>query len=207
MHLTARHVVDQDGVMCAFGNGPPSSAAFVSSALVRCESLDHEEGIVGVAVSADDFGRIGSSAAFEYAAAPRVVSLGKRTSGSQEGGTLFSVSMMNGESALELSCRVGTLAPVAATRVSSSQIACAMPAHRPGLVPVEISPNLADFTADSIAFEYEYSARVMSIVPAASPISGGVEVTARGVGFAADVECVSLARFQLRQLSSPPLTE
>ena len=190
VHLTARHVVDHDGVMCAFGNGPPSSAAFVSSALVRCESLDHEEGIVGVAVSADDFGRIGSSAAFEYAAAPRVVSLGRRTSGSQEGGTLLSVSMMNGESALELSCRVGTLAPVAATRVSSSQIACAMPAHRPGLVPVEISPNLADFTADSIAFEYEYSARVMSIVPAASPISGGVEVTARGVGFAADVECV-----------------
>ena len=190
VHLTARHVVDHDGVMCAFGNGPPSSAAFVSSALVRCESLDHEEGIVGVAVSADDFGRIGSYAAFEYAAAPRVVSLGKRTSGSQEGGTLLSVSMMNGESALELSCRVGTLAPVAATRVSSSQIACAMPAHRPGLVPVEISPNLADFTADSIAFEYEYSARVMSIVPAASPISGGVEVTARGVGFAADVECV-----------------
>ena len=145
---------------------------------------------MGVAVIDNNFGTMGSSAAFEYAATPRVVSLGKRTSGSQEGGTLLSVSIINGESALELSCRVGTLAPVAATRVSSSEIVCVMPAHRPGRVPVEITPNMADFTADSVAFEYEYSVKVTSIVPDVSPVRGGVEVTARGFGFADGVECV-----------------
>ena len=68
----------------------------------------------------------------------------------------------------------GHIGSVAATRVSSSEIVCVMPAHRPGPVPVEITPNMADFTADSVAFEYEYSVKVTSIVPDVSPVRGGV---------------------------------
>jgi len=49
----------------------------------------------------------------------------------------------------QLACRFGTLAPITANYVTGKEIRCAIPAHMPGQVPVEVTANGRDFTFNS----------------------------------------------------------
>jgi hypothetical protein len=75
-----------------------------------------------------------------------------------------------------LDCRVGTISSLASRDSSLHQIICLTPAHAPGRVPVDIAANQVDFTAAELMYTYRQTVSVLSVYPAASPVSGGTVV-------------------------------
>ena len=72
--LSGHDMLGSHTPLCRFGSNAPSAAAFVSSALMRCEAGSHEEGAVVVEVSVnDEQGQhfTASGVAFEYHSEPR----------------------------------------------------------------------------------------------------------------------------------------
>jgi hypothetical protein len=196
VYLTGRHMVGHNGPLCRFGASPPSSADFVSSALIKCESTDHSQGYAEVEASMNDHGQqfTTSGASFGFATAPRLLGLGGSTegAGAQHGGTLLQLWLTDADThdARALECRVGTVSPMASQSVSLYEINCLTPAHAPGRVPVDVTSNRVDHTMAELAYAYRKTISVMSVYPAAAPVTGGTEVTVRGNGFDGTIECM-----------------
>jgi hypothetical protein len=54
VYVSGQHMAGHNRPLCRFGSSAPSRADFVSSALMRCESVAHDEGAVDVEVSVND---------------------------------------------------------------------------------------------------------------------------------------------------------
>ena len=184
VHLAGRHMLHDRDPLCAFGADAPARAEFVSSALMKCEASAAGEGFASAEVSVsggDVF--TADDVAFEYVPEPALVSL-DRVEGSEIGGETICVGVDDARSARDVTCRVGVLAPVAGRLVGDARVECLSPAHAPRAVPVRLSVNRVDHTADELAYAYARRVTVLSAYPAASRVRGGATVTVAGRGFA-----------------------
>ena len=67
--------------------------------------------------------------------------------------TVFGTNFMR--SAIFVKCRFGSLNPVHATTITSSQLQCISPPNVASTVSVEITNNNQDFTFDGVSFTYQ----------------------------------------------------
>ena len=172
VHVASEHAADRDGAgpACRFGVSPPHDAAFVSSALVRCESPASDEGSSAVEVS-DDEARVSfseSGVRFAFAAAARPMGHLGAASSDERGGALIRVVVAETLDAGATTCRVGTLAPIAARDAAPRETQCVAPARAPGVVDLDLASNLVDVTGAPLAFAYARALRVHSVVPASA---------------------------------------
>jgi hypothetical protein len=98
------------------------------------------------------------------------------------GGTALAVKGSGFSFSPNLKCRFG-LASVAATFVSSSELACVAPAAPAGAVSLTVSNNGVDFSSTSVAYTFAAVAKVTSVSPKGGFTTGGTVVVVSGTGF------------------------
>ena len=125
-----------NGPLCRFNKVHPIPATFVSSKLVKCESLPLQEGVSLVEAGSDNLVSIGTQQLASHAVleAEGLSML----DGSEQGGDVLTVhaEILEGEGVF---CRFGPLGPIAANPVAADHAQCVSPAHMPAKIPVELS--------------------------------------------------------------------
>ena len=151
--VEGQHISAQDG--CYFDAGSIQPMHFISSRVSRCEvpSLDptfsghHSLRLANVSAP---------STLFLYDEPSVQLKMGSKMQfkGSYHGGTELQVVVSGVSEAMheDMACRFGTIAPVAAVRLSNQKMQCVSPAHLVGRVGIsfglnqrEYSPAIADF--------------------------------------------------------------
>jgi len=172
---------------CLFDGVAAAGSAFVSSALVLCETPPYPAGgTVGVDV------RGGSGGLLAYTFYALSVTGVSPASGSEAGGTLVDVSGAGFVDSVSLACRFGSVFPVAAVWRSPYVMQCVSPAlypdaasaaQYPQAVPVYASANGADLTLPAGWFEYQPTVHVTAATPRSGIHLGQTPVFVLGSGF------------------------
>jgi hypothetical protein len=199
--ISGHHFTSLGGVTCNFGAIAGGGAAFVSSAVMRCETPAHPVGPTPVGV-------VASAPAFTFYML--TVAAVSPVSGPESGGTVVEVAGSGFADSEFLACRFGSTFPVAASWRSAHVLQCISPAlypeaaagvQFPRAVPVFASGNQADcVTADALSFEYQPSVHVTAATPRSGIHLGQTPVFIIGAGF---VNSTALAcRFGLATVSA-----
>jgi hypothetical protein len=164
---------------------------------------------------------------FRYQQRARVTAIAP-VGGSDRGGAIVKVTGFHFINSRDLSCRFGGdssgAIPVAARWVSRTTLRCIAPPYGAAVegaagaaVPVEVSTNGRDFTADGLLFTYTLEPSAVAINPVDGPTTGGTLITIVGkrlLGVSAasrprcrfglvDVPAVSISETELR-CHAPP---
>jgi hypothetical protein len=184
--LTGHHMTDHNRPLCRFGRSSPSLAYFVSSALMRCESVEHVEGFAHVEVSVSDEGQQYSknAIAFGFSPDPRVLGV-MPDEGVELGGT--SLHVHGAYFAPGSVVRIGSVAPISARWLSGEVLETISLAYHPAgiRVPVEVSTvngGSNTWTADEVAFTFTMPATLAAVDIPVSSVVGGSIVTLYGTG-------------------------
>eukprot|EP00698_Gefionella_okellyi_P014440 TRINITY_DN4005_c1_g1_i2.p1 TRINITY_DN4005_c1_g1~~TRINITY_DN4005_c1_g1_i2.p1 ORF type:complete len:2826 (+),score=696.32 TRINITY_DN4005_c1_g1_i2:356-8479(+) len=172
-------------VMCRFGSTTTFAAVTISSTLVTCLSPPMAAGSYSVELSNNNVTFTQNSVQFLYLAAANVSHV-IPPSGPRQGGTLISVFGSSFVNSAQLMCRFGSSAPVVATWLTFSKVQCYSSAFTQPSVPVEVSNNNADFTANGQLYSYFGLPNVTSITPVTGRSLGGTPVTVSGINFLTD---------------------
>ena len=75
--------------------------------------------------------------------------------------------------------------------ISGEGVTCRTPVFAQGRVPVEVTLNGHDFTADATMYEFKPATHVLSISPQSGPVTGGttVKIRASNVVFSGHLKC------------------
>ena len=177
-------------VLCAFGGVDGAlTTAFVSSALVACESPGARDGGGGAfqlrlvteggeAWTADE-----GAATLEVVPSTRAAGVAP-AAGWDVGGIAVSVAVVGDGAELAqasfppFACQFGSLAPVAARAAGPEAMLCVAPAAAPGARPVGVAQGLVDVTGGAPTFTHRRGPRVLAAAPdVASTVGDGTEVT------------------------------
>ena len=119
--------------------------------------------------------------------------------GPETGGSVVEVHGSGFQSTAHLACRFGEegasgdAAPriVGARFVSSSMVVCISPPGVVGSSPVEVTLNGAQWSSDSVQFEFHGPADTYTVVPATGPLQGGTPIVVTGTNFvfSEDLRC------------------
>ncbi|OWZ22616.1 hypothetical protein PHMEG_0002650 [Phytophthora megakarya] len=138
-------------MICKFGD--LSSPAIVkSSSQVECVAPPHSPGILNVSVVLGGCRGRNSSVVFEYIVEPRVFSISPQRS-SGVGNTIVTLNGAGFVDSDLLWCQIGTIVVRPVIFKSESNIVCEFPRNLDtGLLPVRVTINGQDFTADRVLF-------------------------------------------------------
>ena len=89
-----------------------------------------------------------------------------------------------------LSCKFGTIGPVAGRYSSYENMHCVTPGHISGVVPFTISPNRGQFFSEGLVFEFQENLAVTGVVPRSGLDMGNTPVFVMGTNF---VNSISLS--------------
>lgn len=155
---------------CRFGAGTaPVSARWLSSSLLECVSPRSPPGSVALEVSNNGVDFSSDGVLFRFDPMAAVLRLEPST-GPITGST--AVTVHGNHFANEQTwCRFGVVV-VPAVFISSTQLKCSTPPHEAGPVPVEVTNNRVDFTANSVMFEYARLPLVVAVDPFFGPNTG-----------------------------------
>ena len=195
-------------VLCAFGGADIASpAAFVSSALVACESPGEADGGFGafrlrlVTEGGEAWTAEEGAATLEVVPSTRAAGVAP-AAGWDVGGIAVSVAVVGDGAELAqasfppFACQFGSLAPVAARAAGPDAMLCVAPAAAPGARPVGVVQGLVGVAGGAPTFTHLRGPSVLAAAPeVASTVGDGTEVTfyldARGGD--ADAEAEALA--------------
>lgn len=160
---------------CTFGDFV-QPARVISATKIECTAPAHEVGYVEFTVRDGNQLVEGLNCFhFEFVRRPRVVSIHPRF-GILSGGNSIRVFGSNFIETNHLCCRFGGHALSWARWVHPTEVVCESPPGLAGTLPVEVSVNGQEFTADGIEFTYVDSTGTFSVEPTTGPSSGGTEV-------------------------------
>ena len=188
------------GLACAFGATSSTSARAVSSALVTCETpLASSGSLVLRLEGAEGASEVGMG--FLVTSSQAILSV-EPAAGPPSGGTLITLHASHLGLANDLACRVGTVAPIAASLSGPDELQCISPARAAGSSEVALTLNLRDYT-DVEAFLFagalddaagpgeqavaEAAPKILSISPQTVPAGQGTLVLVRGADFAPSI--------------------
>lgn len=153
------------------------SGKWLSARELRCITPRHEPGLTTIDVVYNDVGTTRSAVQFLFVPASHVSNI-YPTGGSVEGGTEVLVSGTNLAFTGTATCRFGDISTKAA--FNASGIVCKSPRFvTPQIVPLEVSVNGADFTADRHTFQ-AFSSNAdgwfIAVQPSFGDTRGGAQV-------------------------------
>ena len=183
---------------CMFGDTPAASVQWISTTLVVCTSPVHRPSTQTIRVSNngnDDPTSAGGSAAYTFAARPRIASIDP-SSGPNAGGSLVVVTGEGFQEATPWHCVFGTSYAMAAYKNSTTLECVAPAATQSGVVPFTVVPGGPEalpahaHVEGSLSFEYTSRAVVVGISPHIGSALGGTYVVVSGFGFTGALKCL-----------------
>ena len=171
-------------LMCRFGV-ENARASYINSTTVRCTTPVSREkfGIVDVTVTNNLVDYSVTSLQFQYERTSKVISISP-SGGFLSGGTEVELTVESLARTNTLSCKFGNVGVVPAQYIARHILKCiSPPSLKAAQVPVEVSSNGVDYTADLVQFHYQRKAIVTAIAPTLGPISGYTIVNIYGVNF------------------------
>jgi len=190
IHIVCSRVPARMTLSCHFGS-LLVAAVQVSETTIVCTTPPSEAATVRLKVAmipdlaASSMSRIFSTDIDFMYVAPPVVTQISPSRGPTDGGSIVRVNGLH-MVAGHTFCRFGAAAAVLAVAfLSSSEVSCASPAHKQGLVRVDIGMNAIEFSASSFSFLFEERPIVMSLVPDRGFERQAILVSVHGRNFAA----------------------
>jgi hypothetical protein len=104
------------------------------------------------------------------------------STGISGGGGVFTVQGKGFMPKNHWSCKVGSIAPIAVSRVSADVVECVSPAHIIGIVDISVGFHGNGYTLDSHEYTYMPSCALQAVIPSKGSARGGSEVTLHGGG-------------------------
>ena len=175
--------VQASSTFCRFED-LPVAAVFISTDRIQCTSPAALEGFSSVLLTSNDQNFFDDGLSFEQVRWPSLTAL-IPSQGPVLGGTrVILIGDKFHERASRLNymfCRFNaTVVPV--TFVSTREIMCTSPQHIQGLVRVEVTMNLQQYTSSFSHYVYAAS-RVLALVPSKGPANGMTNVGVIGTDF------------------------
>ncbi|GMH66707.1 hypothetical protein TL16_g04487 [Triparma laevis f. inornata] len=198
--ITGNNFYQTAAPKCRFGDGTDDGeivpARFVNSQTYECITGDLSGVDTGSMTASRPVYITLNGADFEYTGfkfnfiRPHTVSSVSPVSGTVMGGTAVSVFGANFLQSQYIECQFGDYATTPGRFISSSQLICATPVHKVGVVDVKVSMNGKDFVGAEIPVDYEFvvGVEVNSVEPRLGDFQGGAVVTVGGKDFVDSVD-------------------
>lgn len=167
---------------CMFG-AIAVPAKFISNQAVLCTAPPHLPGAVLVSLTFNGADSSMSGALFTYYPQANVVSVWPVLGSAANGGTIVTIHGDGFRNSAELVCKFGNIVGTEATWLSSTELLCRTPPHRPGLVIVRVANNGADFSLTASEFLYIDDPSLEDVRPAKVLETGQVPVMLKGSNF------------------------
>ncbi len=166
-------IVDIGGSSCG------SVAINTGATQLTCTTTQHASGLANVKVTNTDTQFADKSLAFEFIAAPSVVSVAPGR-GPESGGTNIIIAGQNFSAGARVQVGgVDCVSPI----VTSNQISCSTPLHAPGSVPVRVTNPDLQFSQLLNAFNFDARPIIASVSPNYGPSTGVTGVLITGSNF------------------------
>ena len=160
--------------VCRVDGDATAPVRFVSSALIQCELLPHTEGEELLYALAS--GSTVESASIVFTALPTITSLSVYT-GLVQGGTAVEVTGTNFKDTTDISCRFGTIGPVAASYLSTRKVSCVSPAHIDAISEVRVGRVNQESFSDSLNYSYVHADVLDAVLPSVVHSSGDTSLS------------------------------
>lgn len=172
----------RSGAVVSIGGASCGSLTVVSASEIQCTTSAHIAQTVDVVITNDDGQTATLIQSYTYVELPPEFELIQPNSGSENGGTLVTISgqnLLNG-----VSVSIGGQSCTGLVFVSSSEVQCRTAAHAPAVVDVVITnPDGQSVTAVG-AYTYLNEAPVITkVIPNEGPVAGGILITVQGQNF------------------------
>ena len=170
---------------CRFGDTLVQTAVIYSTTRLACVApRQNATGLYAVELTSNERDFTSDGHRFEYVTPITLEALTPAT-GPSDGGSFVVVQGAHfserAASLAYLTCRFNATV-VPAIYISSSEVACQAPEMAPGLVPVSVSNNNADYLAFGPLFTY-VAVRILVAMPSEGPVAGGTVVVLQGTDF------------------------
>ena len=190
MTISGNGFVETASPLCRLANSRvslASAARWISQSMLTCTSpsVDGDSGMgFSLSISTNGVDFTPSAVQFNYYSKASVLSVHPPI-GPARGGTVVTVSCVN--AAALSACRFNDTITTA-TSVGPNTLHCNSPPSRMGLVLVEVTGNLKEFTSDAKTFEYVLDEGAMIMSPVEGPASGStfISITGARIGEVAD---------------------
>ena len=170
------------GTFCSLGTLAVEPAHFISSALVICETLEHQKADLALEISLNTMDKSFSRIQLHLRDHPSIDAI-EPYGAPAVGGAVITVSGGPFDRDVPYGCKIGTLGHVAGFLLSPSQTACVLPSHVPGFVPLYVTQNWHDVSEAAVTFQYREPAVVDAVMPAHGLTQGGDLITVTGAHF------------------------
>ena len=182
--MSGSQMPNTEALSCRVGTISHITARWISDTSSSCHVPAHAEGLVPVGLQSHAADWEMWDVDFQYAA-PLNITAVYPARGAVSGGTRVTIEGQSFPTTGRATCRFGT-APVLALEHTATQIVCASPSQRAGMINVEVSVNRQDFTLSSMQFQYVAPPSTYTVSPKTGPSIGGSVIAVQGDHFSLD---------------------